>query len=151
MDKRLFTTADAVLLATLLVLGCLVPRLAAAKSSGSSAVEISCDGEVLASYSLEKDRILLVQTQGEKASLSEISEESYEHIISEDCDNAFSDFNIIIIEDGSVSVSDADCKGKDCVKTGSKSRQGSVIACLPHRLLITIASEEEPESDVVVY
>lgn len=49
--------------------------------------------------------------------------------------------NHLIIEDGAVSVSYADCKNNVCVKTGKISKVNETIVCLPHNLIIKIISE----------
>ena len=46
--------------------------------------------------------------------------------------------NTIRIEDESIAVVDADCPDLVCVKTGTASKKGDVIACLPHKLLIEV-------------
>lgn len=46
--------------------------------------------------------------------------------------------NSIIISNGSVTVSDADCPDKLCVKTGKINRAGETIVCLPHRVVVEI-------------
>ncbi len=50
--------------------------------------------------------------------------------------------NIVQIEHGKVSVSEADCPDHICVKSPAVSRPGEIIACLPHKLLIEIRAEE---------
>ena len=50
-------------------------------------------------------------------------------------------FNLIEVADGSVMVRAADCKNQVCVKTGKIRYQGEVIACLPHRLIVSIEEE----------
>lgn len=59
-------------------------------------------------------------------------------------------FNIIQVENGAVSVSEANCSNQTCVHTGSVSRSGEIIACLPHRLVISIESKDE-EVDAIAY
>lgn len=56
--------------------------------------------------------------------------------------------NRIRIEDGKVEVMEADCPGKDCVHTGSISKAGSAIVCLPNRLEIRIENWGDASSDV---
>lgn len=46
--------------------------------------------------------------------------------------------NTIRIEDETISVVDADCPDRVCVKTGKAEKKGDVIACLPHKLLIEV-------------
>lgn len=50
--------------------------------------------------------------------------------------------NTIVIKNGAVSVTEADCADKICVNTGKISKTGEVIACLPHELIITISGED---------
>ena len=45
--------------------------------------------------------------------------------------------NTVVIKDGRVSITDADCSG-DCIACGKISKSGSSIVCLPHRLVIKI-------------
>ena len=59
-------------------------------------------------------------------------------------------FNVIRVEDGAVSVSEANCSNQTCVHTGSVSRPGEVIACLPHKLIISIESRDG-EVDALAY
>ena len=47
-------------------------------------------------------------------------------------------YNIIKIANGTVSVSEADCKDQICVKTPAISKVGQSIICLPHKLVIRI-------------
>jgi hypothetical protein len=54
-------------------------------------------------------------------------------------------YNNIIIEDGSVWVSDADCPDRLCIHQGKMDAQniatramGNTIVCLPHRITVTL-------------
>ncbi len=51
--------------------------------------------------------------------------------------------NVMVIRDGKVSVSEANCPDGICVKTRSASRAGESIVCLPHRLVIEVIGEEK--------
>ena len=51
-------------------------------------------------------------------------------------------YNSIHLQNGAISVHDADCHDQICVKSGSISQSGEIIACLPHKLLIEIRSSE---------
>jgi len=46
--------------------------------------------------------------------------------------------NLVVIKDGKVSVTQADCRDHICVQTGTICCPGQTIACLPHKLLIYI-------------
>lgn len=47
--------------------------------------------------------------------------------------------NVVTVENGEVSVTEADCPDKVCVRTGALSGGNVPIICLPHRLEIRIA------------
>ena len=46
--------------------------------------------------------------------------------------------NQIQVEDGAVSVTDADCPDRICARSAPIRRPGETIACIPHKLLIEI-------------
>ena len=54
-----------------------------------------------------------------------------------------SGYNRIIVSDGAVAVTEADCPDNVCVKTGAISDGGVPIICLPHRLEIRIISDPD--------
>lgn len=51
-------------------------------------------------------------------------------------------WNEIKIENGQISVSDADCPDKTCVKTGVLRSETIPIVCLPHKLIIRFCDGE---------
>ena len=53
--------------------------------------------------------------------------------------------NTVVVQDGSVTVQDADCPDKICVKHRAINRTGETIICLPHKLVVEI--EEVENSD----
>ena len=57
--------------------------------------------------------------------------------------------NTLVIENGKVSVKEADCPDLVCVKNSEISFDGETIVCLPHKLVIEITAKAE-EFDVVV-
>lgn len=58
--------------------------------------------------------------------------------------------NVIQIDNGKVRIIDADCKDKICIKDGTISKPGSVLVCLPHKVVVQIKGENT-ESDVLSY
>lgn len=46
--------------------------------------------------------------------------------------------NTVVVQDGSVTVQDADCPDKICVKHRAINRTGETIICLPHKLVVEI-------------
>ena len=51
-------------------------------------------------------------------------------------------WNEIKIENGKISISDADCPDHTCVKTGVLRSETMPIVCLPHKLVIRFAEKE---------
>jgi len=56
--------------------------------------------------------------------------------------------NVVIVRDGKVCITEADCPDETCVKMGWVSKAGDTIVCLPHRLTVTIEGGEA-DSDAV--
>ena len=54
--------------------------------------------------------------------------------------------NTVVIENGIVYMTEADCPDKICVNTGKISKIGETIVCLPHRVVVEIQGEV-PQSD----
>ncbi len=59
-------------------------------------------------------------------------------------------YNLILISDGQVRVTDADCPDKLCIHQRQISRNGESIICLPHKLVIQIVSGKESGLDAIV-
>lgn len=109
------------LVAVITLLFLLIPYFVDQTSGGN--VIIIQDGERIDSYSLKEDRTISVS--GETG------------------------YNLILINNGKVKVSDADCPDKLCIRQQTIDRNGESIICLPHKLVILIESEEESDLDAV--
>ena len=46
--------------------------------------------------------------------------------------------NTVVVQDGNVTVQDADCPDKICEKHRAISQTGETIICLPHKLVVEI-------------
>lgn len=57
--------------------------------------------------------------------------------------------NTITVADGKIAVTDANCPDLVCVHTGAISQTGEVIACLPHKLIITISGNDDSSIDTI--
>ena len=137
----MITKADIILAVILLILGLGSPFLLRADASGQSRVVITVDGEEKGSYLLSEDRVLaLTESWLKELKGDDLSQNGYEDA---------EVLNLIVIENSSVRVTEASCKGNDCVRMGAIKREGEVIACLPHRMLITISGGGEAP-DVVI-
>lgn len=109
------------LIAVIAILFFLISYFTGQLSDGK--VIIIQDGMRIGSYSLKEDRTISVS-----------GEEGY---------------NLILINNGNVKVSDADCPDKLCIKQQTIERNGESIICLPHKLVVLIESEEESDLDAV--
>ena len=111
MDKK--TLIFTVIFAVLVVVGLLL--YIALGSTGGNVAVISLDGQVY-----------------EKIDLSRV-EAAYDIEI-----KTRYGMNIVHVQPGAIGVSYADCPDKVCVNRGSITGGGIPIACVPHRLVITI-------------
>ncbi len=55
-------------------------------------------------------------------------------------------YNVFTIKDGVVQMTSANCPDSTCVHTGSISRVGETIVCLPHRLVLKIVEIKDDSS-----
>ena len=90
---------------------------------------------------LQKDgSAAVVQVNGEVTARLDLNQDTELEVGDEE-----NGYNIIEVEDGYVSVTEANCPDKVCVDTGKIKDMGGVIACLPHKLIITVEGESEEE------
>ncbi len=76
---------------------------------------------------------VVVQMDGEKIRGMDLDEDAEYRVQTED-----GHYNVVVVQDQSVMVREADCENQVCVMTGRIRYPGEVIACLPHRLIIYI-------------
>lgn len=58
--------------------------------------------------------------------------------------------NTVIVKDGSIQISEADCNDDLCVKQGKISKVGESIVCLPHKLIIEIKGDKDSSSEDMI-
>lgn len=125
MKKRDFKTEKSFyvrdFVAVAMVLAVLIASIVLLTAKKGGTVEVYVDGKLTYSYSLDKNRTFEV-----------------------DCDNGK---NVVEIKDGKVSVIDADCNNRACVKSKAISKKGEQIVCLPHKLIVVIKGRSEGELD----
>lgn len=83
---------------------------------------VTVDGEELGRYALSEDRTITI---GE------------------------ADYNVLRIEDGAAAVIEANCGDHTCIRTGTISREGETIICLPHKLVVTVAGGGPSDFDAM--
>lgn len=125
MKKRDFKTEKPFyardFVAVAMVLAVLIASIVMLTAKKGGTVEVYVDGKLTYSYALDKNRTFEV-----------------------DCDNGK---NVVEIKDGKVSVIDADCNNRACVKSNAISKNGEQIVCLPHKLIVVIKGGSEGELD----
>ena len=80
----------------------------------------------------EKGKTVMVTLDGDLYGEYLLSEETSLDIVSE------YGHNVMLISNGYVQVTEADCADHICERTGCISQKGEVICCLPHKLIIEI-------------
>lgn len=67
-------------------------------------------------------------------------------------DYTFPEFKgmIFTVAEGSISVTESSCGDHTCMRTGTISRSGEVIVCVPNKAAVTIESKEQSDLDVVL-
>ena len=106
--------------------GCLMLGMRLAQRQKGTTVEVRVDGKLYSSYPIAQDRQYPIKT-------------------------AYGT-NVIEISGGTVSVTEADCAGHDCIRQGKISRCNETIVCLPHKLVVEItqrSGQQEEEFDTV--
>lgn len=81
----------------------------------------------------EPGGVAVVQVDGETVAKLPLGEDTELLIGSETAA-----YNRVTVSGGKVAVTDADCPDRVCVRTGAIDSQGQVIACLPHKLIVTV-------------
>jgi len=59
------------------------------------------------------------------------------------------EYNTVVIRDGAVAVSEANCGDHTCMRRGEIDRSGETIICLPHRLIIEIVGGDNTGPDAI--
>lgn len=57
-------------------------------------------------------------------------------------------YNKVVIQDGEVDMTEANCPDKICVKHKKIHYSGETIVCLPHKVVIKIVGGEEGDADI---
>lgn len=113
----------------LLVLGILLAALAILLFSlllpgkAGSTVIVTVDGTEEARFPLQEDTEYTIQTE--------------------------KGINYLKIKDGTASITDADCPDKLCVHQHPISKKGETLVCLPHKVIISVSSDNAAEFDSI--
>ncbi len=115
--------ADLILAAVILAVALSIAGSRYVHQADGSVVVVAVNGEETARYSLHQNRKVNIRSDG--------------------------GYNLLVIENGSACVQDADCPDRTCVHEGKIRRDGETIVCLPHKVVITVVSDEKSDVDGV--
>ena len=124
MKRKRNTVLFLIILFLIIGIGFLIQRYYLGKSGISAIIEQ--DGETVAELNLNKNTEFVLN-DGKGGS------------------------NTITVQNGHISVTEANCPDLVCVRTGAISQTGEVIACLPHKLIITISSDQTDSLDSLTW
>ncbi len=67
-------------------------------------------------------------------------------------DYTFGEFEgmVFTVADGAISVTESSCGDHTCMRTGTISRSGEVIVCVPNKAAVMVESKEQSDLDVVL-
>ena len=125
---KVLRKADIILFLALCLLGAVLTvwsvRTAVASSSGAEVI-ITIDGAEYGRYSLDSDRTISIDRNG--------------------------NHNLVVISDGTVHMEEASCKNQICVHQGIINASGQMIVCLPNGVIAEIraADSSQDEYDAV--
>ena len=114
-QRKILTKSDLLLILILAAAGAGFLLWQRSRSDGNQ-VLIRTDNELIRSFPLNEDRIFTLSNE--------------------------LGTNTIVIENGAVYVTDADCPDKICEQMGSISKPGETIVCLPHKLVVEVSDAE---------
>ena len=104
-------------------------------------------GLLLSAYYKTTGDVVIVKVDGAEAERFLISE-NVEKTIFTDGEKGE---NILVIENGIAYIKSANCRDKICVEHKPVSKTGESIVCLPHKVVVEIASASDEDGiDVVV-
>ena len=63
--------------------------------------------------------------------------------------NVDNGYNNIRIKDKKAKIKESDCSNQTCVNMGTISKDGQTLICLPHKVEVTIVSDDKSEVDVI--
>ncbi|MDO5303774.1 MAG: NusG domain II-containing protein [Clostridia bacterium] len=113
---KVIKKADIILFFVLVILSSIITAVAFGGAEKGSTVEVTVDGKLYGTYSLDKDQT--IEIKQDKAT------------------------NKITIKDGQVQMSDSTCKNQICVEAGAICETNQSIVCLPNKVMIEIVGGE---------
>lgn len=103
-------------MAAIVIIGLGISIFLAAGSHQGNKVEITKDGKLWGTYSLDGEHKITIHDGKE--------------------------LNVVKISGGKVTMESANCKNQVCVHHSPVSRTGESIVCLPHKIVVSIKGED---------
>lgn len=122
--NRKFGMRDCLFLASLFLFGMLLTIGIYRFSERGSKITITVDGQLYGTYALREPQEIPIELEGRIA-------------------------NVIVIENGSAYMKDADCPDKLCMHQGAIFRDRQTIVCLPHKLVVEVVGGKKEEYDSI--
>ena len=116
-NKHFIKKADIVLAVALIIAGLLLSWFLSFHGTSGEELKIIAKGKLFGTYSLYEDQSIDIVSGSHQ--------------------------NHVVIKDGSVRMSAANCRGQDCVHQHSISKSGETIVCLPNRVVLEITGGEK--------
>ena len=117
MEKRKPRRADLLLLLGLLAFGGIIGLCLLLTGRSGGEVQVRVAGEIVGTYQLNKNQSVTIDGVGGT--------------------------NLLVIEDGTAAITEADCPDALCVNMGKISRAGQSIVCLPHQVVVEVVEESD--------
>ena len=111
--------ADLLLLLGLLIFGGIVGLCLLLTGHSGGGVQVRVAGEVVDTYSLDRNQTITIEGVGGT--------------------------NLLVIENGTAAVTEADCPDALCVNMGRISRAGQSIVCLPHQVVVEVIDTSDED------
>ena len=133
--KQFIRKADIILFIVLVVIGLAASAaltLSHGEAESGARVIIESGGDLYARYPLSEDRTVVVPAPKQIAADAPAADPG------DAASSQYDYYNVVVISGSTVSVTEASCKNRVCVKHGAISRPGESIVCLPNRLIVRI-------------
>ena len=120
---KVLRKADIILFLALCLLGAVltVRSVRTAAASSGAEVIITIDGAEYGRYSLDSDRTISIDRNG--------------------------NHNLVVISDGTVHMEEASCKNQICVHQGIINASGQMIVCLPNGVIAEIRAADSSQAE----
>ena len=120
---KVLRKADIILFLALCLLGAVLTVWSVRTAAASSGAEviITIDGAEYGRYSLDSDRTISIDRNG--------------------------NHNLVVISDGTVHMEEASCKNQICVHQGIINASGQMIVCLPNGVIAEIRASDSSQAE----